>query len=42
MDYLPDRLRILGINQVYNDLSRYTLADDAIKQAHIDVLRWRN
>ena len=42
MTYLPDRLTILEINQIYNELSRYALADAATKQAHIDAMKWRN
>ncbi|NCB66092.1 MAG: hypothetical protein EOM48_07965 [Bacilli bacterium] len=42
MTYLPDRLSILEINQIYNELSRYALADAATKQAHIDAMKWRN
>lgn len=42
MKHLPDRLSILEINQIYNELSRYALADAATKQAHIDAMKWRN
>jgi hypothetical protein len=42
MTYLPDRLSILEINQIYSELSRYTLADAATKQAHIDSMSWKN
>ena len=42
MTYLPDRLTILEINQIYTELSRYALADAATKQAHIDAMKWRN
>ena len=41
MTYLPDRLSILEINQIYSELSRYALADAATKQAHIDTMRWK-
>ncbi|PTQ85977.1 nuclease-like protein [Trichococcus patagoniensis] len=40
--HLANRLSILEINQIYNDLSRYALADAATKQAHIDAMQWRN
>ncbi|CZQ96762.1 Hypothetical protein Tpal_2048 [Trichococcus palustris] len=41
MTYLPDRLSVLEINQIYSELSRYALADAATKQAHIDAMTWR-
>ena len=40
--YLPEVLSILEINQIHTELSKYALADDATKQAHIDAMRWRN
>ena len=40
--YLPEVLSIGEINQIYNDLSRYTLADAETKQAHIDAMSWKN
>ena len=42
MTYLPEVLSIWEINQIHTDLSKYALADDATKQAHIDAMRWRN
>lgn len=43
MNTLAIRLTDLEINQIYNELSRYALADAATKQAHIDAaMRWRN
>ncbi len=42
MNTLAIRLTDLEINQIYNDLSRYALADAATKQAHIDAMQWRN
>ena len=39
---LPEVLTIEEINQIYNELSRYALADAATKQAHIDAMKWRN
>ncbi|PTQ85981.1 nuclease-like protein [Trichococcus patagoniensis] len=43
MNTLAIRLTDLEINQIYNELSQYTLADAATKQAHIDAaMRWRN
>ena len=38
---LANRLTIFEINQIYNDLSRYTLADAQTKQAHIDAMSWK-
>ena len=42
MAQLPDRLSIFEINQIHCELSKYALADDATKQAHIDAMKWRN
>ncbi len=42
LNSLANRLTIWEINQIYNDLSRYALADAQTKQAHIDAMRWRN
>jgi len=42
MTYLPEVLSILEINQIHTELSKYALADDTTKQAHIDAMRWRN
>lgn len=42
LNSLANRLTILEINQIYNELSRYALADAATKQAHIDAMKWRN
>ena len=42
MTYLPEVLSILEINQIHTDLSKYALAGDATKQAHIDAMNWRN
>ncbi|MDB6354184.1 nuclease-related domain-containing protein [Trichococcus sp. K1Tr] len=42
MAQLPDRLSIFEINQIHSELSKYALADDATKQAHIDAMRWKN
>ena len=42
LNSLANRLTILEINQIYNELSRYALADAATKQAHIDSMKWRN
>ena len=39
---LPKVLSIEEINKIYNDLSRYTLADAQTKQAHIDAMSWKN
>ena len=39
---LPEVLSIGEINQIYNDLSRFTLADAQTKQAHIDAMSWKN
>ena len=38
---LANRLTIFEINQIYNELSRYTLADAQTKQAHIDAMSWK-
>ena len=40
--YLPEVLSILEIKQIHTELSKYALADDATKQAHIDAIKWRN
>ena len=42
LNSLANRLTILEINQIYNELSRYALADAATKQVHIDAMKWRN
>ena len=42
LNSLANRLTILEINQICNELSRYALADAATKQAHIDSMKWRN
>lgn len=42
LNSLANRLSILEINQIHNELSRYALADAATKQAHIDAMKWRN
>lgn len=39
---LPEVHNIGEINQIYNDLSRYTLADAQMKQAHIYAMQWKN
>lgn len=36
-----DFLTNLEMDQIYNDLFRYALADAATKQAHIDAMTWR-
>ena len=38
----PDFLTSLEMDQIYNDLFRYALADATTKQAHIDAMNWRN
>jgi len=38
---LANRLTIFEINQIYNELSRYALADAQTKQAHIDAMSWK-
>ncbi|CZQ91530.1 nuclease-related domain-containing protein [Trichococcus collinsii] len=38
---LANRLNIWEINQIYNDLSRFALADAQTKQSHIDAMRWK-
>jgi hypothetical protein len=42
LNSLANRLTIWEINQIYNELSRYALADAATKQAHIDSMSWKN
>ena len=42
LNSLANQLTVLEINQIYNKLSRYALADAATKQAHIDAMKWRN
>lgn len=42
MERLPEIFSPLEIEQLYVELSRYTLADEATKQAHIDAMDWRN
>lgn len=42
LNSLANRLTIFEINQIYNDLSRYALADAQMKQAHIDAMSWKN
>ena len=42
MTQRPEIFTPLEIEQIYNELSRYTLADDETKQAHIDAMRWRD
>ena len=37
----PEFFTPLEIEQIYNELSRYTLADDETKQAHVDAMKWR-
>ena len=39
---LATRLTIFEINQIYNELSRYALADAQTKQAHIDAIKRRD
>ena len=39
---LANRLTIFEINQIYNDLSRFALADAQTKQSHIDAMSWKN
>ena len=39
---LPEILSIGEINQIYNDLSRFALADAQTKKAHIDAMSWKN
>lgn len=41
LNSLANRLTIWEINQIYNDLSRYALADAQTKQAHIDAMQWK-
>lgn len=41
LNSLANRLTIWEINQIYNDLSRYALADAQTKQAHIDAMSWK-
>jgi hypothetical protein len=41
LNSLANRLTIWEINQIYNELSRYALADAQTKQAHIDAMKWR-
>ena len=38
----PEFFTPLEIEQIYNELSRYTQADDETKQAHIDAIKRRN
>ena len=38
----PEIFNLLEIEQLYVELSRYTLADNETKQAHIDAMKWRN
>ena len=38
----PEFFTPLEIEQIYNELSRYTQADDETKQAHIDAIKWRD
>lgn len=42
LNSLANRLTIFEINQIYNDLSRYALADAQMEQAHIDAMSWKN
>ena len=42
MERRPEIFNPLEIEQLYVELSRYTLADDETKQAHIDAIKWRN
>lgn len=42
LNSLANRLTIWEINQIYNDLSRFALADAQTKQAHIDAMSWKN
>ncbi|NCB67194.1 MAG: NERD domain-containing protein, partial [Bacilli bacterium] len=42
MERRPEIFNPLEIEQLYVELSRYTLADDETKQAHIDAMKWRN
>ena len=42
MERRPEIFNALEIEQLYVELSRYTLADDETKQAHIDAMKWRN
>ena len=42
MARLPEIFTPLEIEQLYTELSRYTLADDKMKQAHIDAMERRN
>ena len=42
MTQRPEIFNPLEIEQLYVELSRYTLADDETKQAHIDAMKWRN
>ena len=41
MTQRPEIFTPLEIEQIYNELSRYTLADDETKQAHVDAMKWR-
>lgn len=41
LNSLANRLTIWEINQIYNDLSRYALADAQTKQAHTDAMSWK-
>ena len=38
----PGLFTTLEIEQIYNELNRYTQADEETKQAHIDAMKWRN
>ena len=42
LNSLANRLTIWEINQIYNDLSRYGLADAQTKQAHIDTMKYNS
>ena len=42
MTRLPEIFMPVEIEQLYVELSRYTLADDDTKQANIDAMKWRN
>lgn len=42
LNSLANRLTLWEINQIYNDLSRFALADAQTKQAHIDAMSWKN
>ena len=41
MTQRPGLFTPLEIEQIYNELNRYTQADEETKQAHIDAMKWR-